>query len=142
MKPSIRRLFASLLIPPTLGAALLYPWGLFLFDPHPNEWYDSVKDHFQWLVFFWMYGVVFCIAPGLLFWGVFEHIWRTRPEWTRYRVGYAGFGAIMGAGAGLLFASFFGNRPVDGRSLLYFGPTGIVVGFVTAWICRGRPEAR
>lgn len=133
MKPTTKRLLGSLLLPPTLGAGVL-----FVLEEVIDGWWRGHRlDHAGLLLGYLVGGVAGCLIPGLLFWGVFELIWRKHPTLVANRMAYAAVGALLGLIFGLTFALIMGMGRLEGAFLLQFLAPGAAVGFATAWFCRG-----
>ena len=132
----IKRLVASIAIPPTLGALLLFCFEILV----DRLWQRSLSSHAEAFLSYWIYGLLFCLIPGLVFWAVFELIWKKRRHWVYRRLSYSAIGSLLGGCAGLIFALALGGIRFE-IVFMHLVPVGLVVGFATAWICRGTQVA-
>jgi hypothetical protein len=132
MKAETKRLIGSLLIPPFLGASLLYGLEVAIDDLSRR----SFAGHIELFLGYSVYSLIFCLIPGFCYWAILEFVRRKKPTWATSSSRYVAVGAVLGGIAGFAFAVVLGGERRWG-DFLHLVPIGLVVGLTTAGICRG-----
>jgi hypothetical protein len=136
MKGLAKRILLALFAPPILGAFLLQLYTVAASGARETPAAAPWAEQLLLFLLLACYGFVFCVVPGIAFWGILEAGWRYAG--TRFRerrvfsLAGGGLGALAGVAIGKGFLAQPGSR---------YETVGLLVGLVTAaWIRRCHPR--
>lgn len=131
--PSTKRLLLTLLLPPLWGTVAVL--GMMMLT-EPHAFIDEELPPHTMLAMSYLGAVMLCLFPGILFWQVFEIIWRKRRDWTERWTTYTGIGALLGLFIGIVGSVLIGMAIGTLEAALLLLPLiGALAGLLTSWPC-------